>query len=82
LHGGSKRLGAAAWRGGLARRPGAADRSGSGRRLGAAAWRGGLARRIVRCRAACPAGIIRTAAFDVKVAFMQPELHGWDIHTV
>jgi hypothetical protein len=29
------------------------------------------ARRIVRCCAACPAGIISTAAYDVDVPFMQ-----------
>jgi hypothetical protein len=41
-----------------------------------------LVRRIVRCwcYATCPAGIIRTAAYDVNVAFMQLARHGWDIH--
>ena len=40
-----------------------------------------MMRRIVRC-ATCPAGIIRTAAYDVNVPFMQLERHGWDIHAV
>ena len=41
------------------------------------------ARRIVRCCCIpCPAGIIRTAAYDVNVPFMQLERHGWDIHAV
>jgi hypothetical protein len=30
----------------------------------------------------CPAGIIRTTAYDVNVPFMQLERHGWDIHAV
>jgi hypothetical protein len=30
----------------------------------------------------CPAGIIRTAAYDVNVPFMQLERRGWDIHAV
>jgi hypothetical protein len=45
----------------------------------------GLVRRIVRCCgwcATCPAGIIRTAAYDVDVPFMQLERHGWDIYAV
>ena len=41
-----------------------------------------MARRIVRCCAACPAGIISTAAYDVNVPFMLLERHGWDIHAV
>jgi hypothetical protein len=37
----------------------------------------GLVGRIVRCPCtACPAGIIRTAAYDVDVPFMQLEQHG------
>jgi hypothetical protein len=39
-------------------------------------------RRIVYCCAACPAGIISTAAYDVNVPFMQLGRHGWDIHAV
>ena len=35
----------------------------------------------LRC-ATCPAGIVRTAAFDVDVPFMQLGRHGWDIHAV
>jgi hypothetical protein len=42
----------------------------------------GLARRIVRCCFTCPGGIIRTAAYDVNVPFMQLGRHGWDIHAV
>jgi hypothetical protein len=42
----------------------------------------GLVRRIVHRCATCPAGIIRTAAYDVNVPFMQLERHGWDIHAV
>jgi hypothetical protein len=42
----------------------------------------GLTRRIVRCCVTCPAGIIRTAAYDVNVPFMQLGRHGWDIHAV
>jgi hypothetical protein len=42
----------------------------------------GLARRIVCCCSTWPAGIIRTAAYDVDVPFMQLERHGWDIHAV
>jgi hypothetical protein len=30
----------------------------------------------------CPAGIIRTATYDVDVPFMQLGRHGWDIHAV
>jgi hypothetical protein len=30
----------------------------------------------------CPAGIVRTAAYDVDVPFMQLGRHGWDIHAV
>ena len=30
----------------------------------------------------CPAGIVRTAAYDVNVPFMQLGRHGWDIHAV
>jgi hypothetical protein len=48
-----------------------------------AAGCGGLAWRIVRCCcAACPAGIISTAAYDVNVPFMQLGRHGWDIHAI
>jgi hypothetical protein len=45
----------------------------------------GLTGRIVRCCwccAACPAGLISTAAYDVNVPFMQLEQHGWDIHAI
>ena len=42
----------------------------------------GVVQRIVCCCAACPAGIIRTAAYDVNVPFMQLGRHGWDIHAV
>jgi hypothetical protein len=43
-----------------------------------------LARQIVPCRwcATCAAVIIRTAAYDVDVSFMQLQRHGWDIHAV
>ena len=54
------------------------------RRCPAGAKVTGLAWRIVYCCccAACPAGNIRTAAYDVNVPFMQLERHGWDIHAV
>jgi hypothetical protein len=44
----------------------------------------GQVSQIMRCCwcATCPAGIIRTAAYDVNVPFMQLERHGWDIHAV
>jgi hypothetical protein len=42
----------------------------------------GLVRRVVRSCAACPAGIISPAAYDVNAPFMQLEQHGWDIHAV
>jgi hypothetical protein len=41
-----------------------------------------LVSRIVCCCAACPAGIIGTATYDVNVPFMQLERRGWDIHAV
>jgi hypothetical protein len=40
----------------------------------------GAADRLLR--ATCPAGIVRIAAYDVNVPFMQLEQHGWDIHAV
>jgi hypothetical protein len=43
---------------------------------------GAADRALLLLRHLAPAGIIRTAAYDVNVPFMQLQRHDWDIHVV